>query len=410
VPYESALSNIPWFIRLSALPKVILIYLKMLIAPIGLHMPRQFTLENSNLEIFFGLSSLGLLIITSLYLLRYSAERRVWSFMFFWGIVFFIPQSGIFPINTFIAEHFIYLPSISFFLLLAFILHKALRRPVFILAICGACAFYILLSASRNLEWANPVVFYKNIIGFSPQSYQAHNNLGWQYELKGQPGQAIAEYKLALEVKPDMLEARLNLARVYLKLKRFSDARNEYTLAKNTCPPDKLAVIENKLANVYQAEGFIEQAVQGYKLALKLDPEIVSAKYNLARLYYLQGDFSSAGLYVLESLKEITSTARAADSMVILDFLENCGGINNPEQFYSGLGAAFIEHGRWEAAVSAYNRCLELNPVAAGYYYNLGIAYLHMNKMLQARHALRQALRINPNHIRAKRLINKNRL
>lgn len=330
--------------------------------------------------------------------------------MLFWALVFLIPQCGIFPINTFVAEHFIYLSSISFFLLLVYILHKALRRELFILAVTGLCAFYVLLSAGRNFEWANPVVFYKNIIKYSPQSFQAHNNLGLQYELKGLNEQAIEEYRRALEIKPDLLEARSNLANLYFKLKRFTEAKNEYEVVEKNSPPEKIAEVENNIANIYEIEGFFEQAIQKYKLALKLNPGIIFVHFNLARIYYVQGKPDSAGLHILESLTEITNTAKAVDCKVIADFLKNSGRVDNAEQFYNNLGINFAKHERWEAAVSAFKRALELNPGLSDYHYNLGLAYLSMGERAEARRALRQALRIDPNHIRAKRLIIKDKL
>lgn len=405
--YAPALTKVAWFIRLSVLPKVIFTYLKLLISPVDLHMSRQFAWQSSYAGILLGISCLGLIIIGCGYLLRYSAKNKVASFMLFWALVFFIPQSGIFPINTFIAEHFIYLSSISFFLLLAYILHKVLRKQLFTLAVIGLCAFYILLAASRNFEWGNPIVFYKNIIKYSAQSFQAHNNLGLQYELKGLNEQAIEEYKRALEIKPDLLEARSNLANLYFKLKLFAKARKEYEFVEKICPLEKVAGVENNIANIYEAEGLIEQAIQRYKLALKLNPGIIFAHFNLARIYYAQGEPDSAGLHILESLTEITDTAKAVDCKVIADFLKNSGYVDSAEQFYNNLGINFAKHNRWEAAVSAFNRALELNPDLSDYHYNLGLAYLNMGQRIKAKRALRQALRINPNHIRAKGLIAK---
>ena len=405
-----ALTKAPWFIRLSVLPKIIFTYLSLLIYPVNLHMSRQFAWHSSLAGIILGLSCLGLIIIACFYLLKYSARNKVASFMLFWSLVFFIPQSGIFPINSFIAEHFIYLPSISFFLLLAYILHKTLRKQLFVLSAIALLAFYILLSAGRNFEWGNPIVFYRNIIKYSPQSFQAHNNLGLQYELKGLNEQAIEEYKMALKIKPELLEAHSNLANLYFKLQRFAEARNEYRCVEKICPPEKTGEVENNIANIDEAEGLHEQAIKRYTLALKLDPRIKFAHFNLARIYYAQGKADSAGLNILESLTEITGTAKAADCMVISDFLKNAGEVESAEQFYNNLGINFVKHDRWEAAASAFNRALELNPELSGYYYNLGVAYLNMGQRARAKRALRQALMINPNYIRAKRLINKEKL
>jgi len=107
-----------------------------------------------------------------------------------------------------------------------------------------------------------PIVFYRNIIKYSPQSFQAHNNLGLQYELKGLNEQAIEEYKMALKIKPELLEAHSNLANLYFKLQRFAEARNEYRSVEKICPPEKTGEVENNIANIDEAEGLHEQAIK----------------------------------------------------------------------------------------------------------------------------------------------------
>ncbi len=400
-----SLAKVPWLVRLSVLPKVIFTYLKLLIFPVDLHMSREFAWQSSNLGILVGVICLGLIIFACIYLLRYQRKNKAGYFMIFWAIVFFIPQSGIFPINAFIAEHFIYLSSISFFMFLAYFLHKFLRRQLFVVAIVGLSVFYVLLTAARNIEWANPIIFYKNIIKYSPKSFQAHNNLGQEYEFKGLDDLAQAEYKKALEIKPNLLEAHANLAKLYFKLKRYTDSTKEYEIVEKHCPLAKAGEVENNIGNIYEAEGLTDKAIEKYKLALKFTPDIKFAHFNLARIYYAKGDADAAGLHILESLTEITDRAKAIDCKVIASFLKTAGNIENAEQFYNNLGVCFTQRSRWEAAASAFSRALELNPSLAVYYYNLGLTYYNMGEYAKAKIALKQALRIEPNHSRAKGLI-----
>ena len=56
-------------------------------------------------------------------------------------------------------------------------------------------------------------------------------------------------------------------------------------------------------------------------------------------------------------------------------------------------------------AISAFNLSIELNPRFTDCYFNQGLAYLYMGMKSEARFALKQALKIDPNHIRAKRLM-----
>ncbi|MFA5093242.1 MAG: tetratricopeptide repeat protein [Candidatus Omnitrophota bacterium] len=399
-----SLTNVAWYVRLSVLPNVIFTYFKLLILPIDLHMSRELVRPITVGGILLSIIFLAIVIFTCLHYLRYCQKRSVVSFMLFWSLVFFIPQSGIFPINAFVAEHFIYLSSISFFVLLAYLLHKFLRLRLFILAVGLICLFYILLICGRNLEWKNPLVFYQKIIQYSPASFQGHNNLGLQYEYLGRFDDAQLEYKRALKIKPDLIEARSNLASLYFKLKLYNQALAEYDLLEKSKLGSKAGEVVNNLANVYEAMGNFKMAVLKYNQALKLDPNLKFTHFNLARIAFANKDLMQAVMHVTESLGFYGKEDVARDK-IIVDFLKNVVFVNNAAEFYNNLGINFAKFNRWPESVSAFSCSLELDPRSSDYYYNLGLAYLNMGQKTKAKNALKQALRINPNHIRAKRLI-----
>lgn len=396
-----SLTNVAWFIRLSVLPKIIFTYFKLLILPTGLHMSRELVRPISIIGILVAVFLLGIIIFACRHYLKYRPKFKVASFMLLWFLVFFIPQSGIFPINSFVAEHFIYLSSISFSLLLVYLLQKALKKEVFILTVSLICIFYIMLTAGRNYEWRNPVVFYQNIIKYSPDSFQAHNNLGLQYEKLNRVKQAESEYKSALRIKPDLIEARANLANLYFKTKLYDQAKKEYELLIKTKLGSKAGEVENNLGNIYEVTGNPDLAIAKYKQALKLDPSLKFAHFNLARIYFSRKDSELAVFHIIQSLGKIDETK----GKIIADFLKNAGLINQASEFYNNLGISFAKNNCWPEAVSAFSCALDLEPHSADYYYNLALAYLNMQEKIPAKNALKQALRINPNHIRAKELI-----
>lgn len=400
-----ALANIALIVRLTVLPKIVLTYLKLLILPVGLHMNKTLLQPTSTYGIMVAVFFLGVLIFTAWSCLRYKQEKRVASFMLFWSLVFFIPQSGIFPINAFVAEHFIYLSSISFFMLLSYILYKHLRRELFILTAGLFTVFYILLCAGRNYEWKNPLVFYKNIIKHSPDSFQAYNNLGLQLEFLGRLNEAQDEYKRALAIKPDLIEARANLANLYFKLKFYQKAIVEYELLEKSPLGSKAGEVRNNLGNTYEVMGNFDEAIAKYNQAIALDAGLKFTHFNLSRIYFSKGDFNLAVSHILSSLGE--SGADGEDKAVLI-FLKNTGPVDNAAQFYNNLGINFAQNNRWDASIKAFNCALELDPKVSDYYYNLGLAYLNKGEKARAKSALKQAIKISPNHIRAKRLLTVN--
>ncbi len=403
--HPPALVKVAWFVRLSVLPKIILTYLKLLIFPVDLHMNRELLRPTSFWGILTAVFLLGVIVFACWRFLRYKPEKKVAAFMLFWSLAFFIPQSGIFAINAFLAEHFIYLSSLSFFILLAYILQRVLRKELFILVAGLVVVFYIVLCAGRNFQWKNPLVFYQEIIKYSPDSFQAHNNLGLQYESLGRFEEAQGEYKRALAIKPDLIEARANLANLYFKLKLYPQAQAEYELLEKNQLGAKAGEVRNNLGNIYEVSGDLDGAIAKYKQALKLDPSLKFTRFNLARIYYARGDFDLAVSSILASLG---GQAKSDDSGIIFNFLKNAGSVNNAAQFYTNLGINFAQNNCWDAAVKAFNCALELEPKISDYYYNLGLAYSNQGKKAKAKNALKEALKINPNHIRAKGLMGLN--
>jgi len=399
----AALAKISWWMRLSVLPKVIITYFKILIFPTGLHMSRELVRPTSYLGILVAVFALGVIISSCVYCLKYSKQKAA-AFMLFWALVFFIPQSGIFPINAFVSEHFIYLSSISFFLALVYFLHKVLRKRLFILAISLLCIAYIALTSARNYEWRNPIIFYQKIIKYSPSSFQAHNNLGLQYEHLGRFDEATSEYEKALKIKPDLIEAHANLANLYFKLKFYDLAKAEYETLEKSNLGSKAGETQNNLGNIYEALGRPQEALLKYNLALALDPRLKFTHFNLARIYFLQGKIDLAAQQILDSLG-ILEKSQIDKRAIIVNFIKQTYNVDNAAEFYNNLGINLAQNNLLPEALSAFNLALELNPVFADGYFNQGLAYLYMGKKSKARAALKQVLKIDANHIRAKRLM-----
>jgi tetratricopeptide (TPR) repeat protein len=77
---------------------------------------------------------------------------------------------------------------------------------------------------------------FKTALRLKPDVAGAHNNLGFVYESKGQFDMAIAEYQTALRLKPYNAMTHYNLAVVYLKKGDADMAGKEVKLALNIRP------------------------------------------------------------------------------------------------------------------------------------------------------------------------------
>jgi len=405
--HPPALAKYPLLVRLVVLPDVLLAYFKLLILPVDLHMSWTLQRATNFSGIFLNWFLFGMIFAASAYIFKKRKQANIWGFMLFWFFIFLLPQAGLLPINAFIAEHFLYLSSISFFVLVAYLLNKFLRRELFYAAVVLLAALYGILTFSRNFDWRDPVIFYEKIIKFSPNSFQAHNNLGLQYERCHLFDLALIEYKKALEIKPDLIEARSNLASLYFKTGRFQDARLEYSKVEALAPKNKSAEIQNNIGCIFELEGVLDVALDRYRLALSLDPTLNFTHFNIARIYAARGKFDLAGQEVLKSLPEISALVkrdRRYQNIVIsyakLPHIFQAGVI-----FFNDLGVKFASQELWEGSIAAFKRAIESDPSYADARFNLGLAYWKKGLKREAIFEFKTILKNNPNHLKAKEFL-----
>jgi tetratricopeptide (TPR) repeat protein len=74
-------------------------------------------------------------------------------------------------------------------------------------------------------DYDRAVKLYTDAAAADPKDYSARFDLGLAYSFLGKDAEAIAHYKAALELKPDLAEAQLNLGLSYLRVKEPAAAQ-----------------------------------------------------------------------------------------------------------------------------------------------------------------------------------------
>ena len=142
----------------------------MLLWPFGLHMEREVALSYS---IFEPQSALGLFISTVLFITAFKTRKKSRFLLFAtsWFFITIFPSSNIFPINALIYEHWLYLPSIGFFVAFAWLFERLLQKGnTFKFLSIGLMLllvfFYGWRTFERNKDWHNPISFYESTIRY----------------------------------------------------------------------------------------------------------------------------------------------------------------------------------------------------------------------------------------------------
>ncbi len=128
-----------------------------------------------------------------------------------------------------------------------------------------------------------------------PDSYRVHELAGEVYEAKNDYDQAIREYSLALERKPDLPQMHYRIGQMYLHhdSEDVDEKAMKEFLAEKSVNPDS-AVTDLAMAGIEMHRHNLDKARPLYEEAVKLDPDLTEAQVGLARLQLENHDPASS--------------------------------------------------------------------------------------------------------------------
>ncbi|MDD5449442.1 MAG: tetratricopeptide repeat protein [Candidatus Omnitrophica bacterium] len=402
-------SNSTLFQRVPGFFAALATYIRLLFLPLGLHVEYGFRLFNPDDPRTIA----GVVILAALLFCVFKTIKanRLISFSILWFLITLLPVSNLYPLNAYMSENWLYLPSIGLFLALAKFLktlyeRKNLRMPVFIFMAC-LLTFYSYLTFRQNKTWADPIIFYERTLRYAPDSAAVYSNLGEIYAAMGKREKAMALYKKAIKLAPSDSNPYNNLAILYSETDKEEDAVSMYKKSIELNPYQANAY--NNLANTYYGMGKKEEAISMYKKAIEIIPGYSADAYNNLGLAYYNMDkkedaaamykkaieldpdnnecYNNLGLayYGMGKKEEAISMYKKA--------IELKPDYPNP---YNNLGNAYNGMGRKEEAVSMYKRAIELKPDYANAYNNLGFVYYEMGKKEEAIPLYNKAIELDP--------------
>ena len=194
----------------------------------------------------------------------------------------------------------------------------------------------------------------KQILALDPRSADAHMLLGIAYSAWGSKelkGEAIGEFRQALDLNPRLVQVRFFLAHLYLDLGRAARAREELEAALVQTPgnPEFLALLgeaERQLKNPRRAVDVTRQALQA-------DPTFAPARYYLGLALLDAGQRD-------EAIKELEQVVRAGAPVA---------------DAYLSLGSAYNDAGRTAEAIETLSQGLRVDPAKSELHIALARAY-----------------------------------
>lgn len=169
-----------------------------------------------------------------------------------WFAIAFVPISNLIPLNAEVAEHWIYLASIGFLLLLAgtvaMLPRVALRR----VSIALGCAIALLAvrTSFRAADWADPETFARKTIANGGGTPRMLAYLAQELGIQGRLTEQEQVYRKALAMYPDFTTARINLGLCLQKQGRAGEAGALLDLGPATAVPRTMPRTWNAALNL----------------------------------------------------------------------------------------------------------------------------------------------------------------
>ncbi|MFA5231832.1 MAG: tetratricopeptide repeat protein [Candidatus Omnitrophota bacterium] len=293
-------------------------YLRLLLLPFGLRVEYGDRLFNpGDFRVIAGIL-LAFVLVSAAFLKR--KNNPLFFFSVAWFFIALLPVSNIVPVNfSFMMEHWLYLPSFGFCVVLASVLCSTPKNKNIILFLRVLAAvlliFYSSLTFRQNEYWREPVAFYNRTLRYAPDSWRFYNELGLEYENYSKNDEAIASFQKALEIKPDLVGVYYNLANLYRKLGREKDALFMYNKAQG---------INQRLMQEYYERGKAyskaqkeKEAASAYLRALELDPDNLMLNLELASSYIITGQYRKAITLLLRVIEISPDSALAYNNLAV---------------------------------------------------------------------------------------------
>ncbi|MEM7410007.1 MAG: hypothetical protein AAF430_07235 [Myxococcota bacterium] len=217
-------------------------------------------------------------------LVAWSRQGSAWT-----GWLWFI--GTLFPVSGFVqaglqgmADRYTYYPSLGLSIAIAWAIRAQLRdRPLRLrraAAVCGVLllAAWTVAAWHQTRTWRDSVTLFEHALAVAP-SATIHNNLGAVHGDAGSLDAALHHYERAVALDPGHRVAHRNLALQLRARREFRRATRHWLLAQDI--PLDSAQGELSLGVADEASGDLDAAVDRYRRALQLQPELAAARERL---------------------------------------------------------------------------------------------------------------------------------
>lgn len=358
--------------------QVIPLYLRLLVLPYGLLYHYSGYLADISSPFEPGaLIAFALLMALFIAVVMLRNKLPFVSFGILAFLVMLLPVMNIIPTPNFMAERFLYIPSIFFAIILCAVLLKFIstKNLNYAFAVMFVAVFvYGFMTVSRNADWkTNDTLF---MSAKDRQGVVTYVNLGNISARKGNMDEAELYFRKAIDLRHETVIANNNLGKIFMVKGNFDSAYYYINKARelDTLSPEPLS----SMAELHEKFEKVPEAVNLLEKLNRISPGYMNAFSRLAKMKEL------LSIRNIPKTDSTDSGNLTGDIAARITALEQSSGVN-------------FNNKKYDAAIEEMKELITLNPRRkAVYYSNIGMCYLELNKLEEAKENLLLSLKHDP--------------
>ena len=283
--------------------RVVIFYVGLLLwpQPSRLNLDHDFALSHSLTDPVTTIISM--VIITVLIVLAILTAKRepILSYGILWFFGNLVIESSIIGLEL-VFEHRTYLPSMFVILAMVVLVYR-FARPIWlgVVFMCVVGTLFSVWTFERNRVWMDELSLYRDCVEKSPAKARPRNNFGAVLLRRGRLQEAIAEFQMALNLKPDYVDAHYNLGIAMVKQGNLADGIHHFSETLRL-QPRNVKALNNMAATLVLNKRYLE-AISYLKKALTINPADENLHTNLGIIMKKQGDLEDARYHFYRALQ-----------------------------------------------------------------------------------------------------------
>ncbi|MBC8386416.1 MAG: PEP-CTERM system TPR-repeat protein PrsT, partial [Gammaproteobacteria bacterium] len=232
------------------------------------------------------------------------------------------------------------------------------------------------LLRQKNYQEAERVI--RGYMGTMPKNGLLHYLLGSTFLYQGNIKQAEQEFLQSIKFDSDLIESRINLAKIYLQTSRERDAEREFRKVLSLQQNNDQAMIS--LAGIYHRAGKEDEMLQWLNKSRNANSASLASREVLEKHYRDKGEIKKA----LELSAEMVSIQPQNVRLLLRH-------ANNQKA-----------SGRIDLAIGTFDKIIELKPELASAWAGIGRLHYSSNNLSAAKFSYEKVLSLEPENLIAK--------